>query len=116
MEDIATREQEGKIKSLTVKIVCKNCGKDLERSLNKERINPKRKFCNEICKTRFNARAYYHKMKHDAEFLRKQKIKTKLWWEKNKERHRANCLKRYYRIAKEQQALKALKNDGSINQ
>ncbi len=74
---------------------CLRCGKVLEIRIGAKRINPKRKFCDKVCQTRFVALAYHYKyFERDKE---KKKVCLKKWYKNNKERQAKNVMNDYYR-------------------
>jgi len=74
-------------------ICCLKCGKELIPKEGRLQINPKRKFCNNICKTRYDSYKRYLKIKDTIEYKSSQKKIFKNWYEKNKERQKRNTLK-----------------------
>ena len=76
---------------------CEICGKELKKRKGKKRINPKRIFCDEVCKTRYHAHKRYYELRNDKEYLEKQKKKIRSWYKENKEKQRKSVLKDYYK-------------------
>lgn len=67
--------------------LCKHCSQCLEKRGKEKRVRPNRKFCNQTCRTRFNARSDYEKNKDDEQYKEKNKKKSKEWYSKNRETH-----------------------------
>jgi len=78
---------------------CKYCGKELKIREGKKRLNPKRKYCNRICQTRYAAKKRYKRLGHTRRYKKIQKEKFNNWYskDKNKIRQKKNCLLDYYR-------------------
>lgn len=57
---------------------CKNCDKEFK---------PKgiKIYCSVICNRRVNARKYYHKVKNDPEYRKKQRQNLRDWQERNRD-------------------------------
>lgn len=78
-----------------VKRFCKGCGKKLEKKKGQKRINPKRKFCNTKCQTRYNSKKRYERLKDNEEYKKYHKEYFKEWRKENKEQHNNLMLKNY---------------------
>ena len=80
---------------------CLRCGNILLKKEGRKRINPKRKYCDSVCRSRYTRRKRYHKKeKYDIEYKEKQKGLMKNWYKENKERQCKNTLKNYYQNKK----------------
>lgn len=77
---------------------CLGCNKELIILPGQKRINPKRKFCNYTCRTRFNAKVEWNRYKDVQSYKDKAKLKFKNWIlnPNNRERQNKNILKNYY--------------------
>lgn len=76
---------------------CLGCKKELV-ALPGKRINPKRKFCDHNCASRFNAKKNYEEQKDNLEYKARARNKFNKWYyvEGNRERQNKNVLKHYY--------------------
>ncbi len=64
---------------------CPHCKKVLEIREGAKRLNTKRKFCNETCRTRFNGRVRYNKYKDEDWYKEKQNKSFNRLLSKNRE-------------------------------
>lgn len=76
---------------------CLYCDKILLVNPTTKRINPKRKFCDEICKARHNAITRYNQLRDDPDFKAKNIKRAREWYALNKERQKQNVLRDYYK-------------------
>lgn len=75
---------------------CLECNNVLIKLPTQKRLNPKRRFCNNRCCTRYRSRIY-SKKNYDKSFLRVQKYQKKYYQiPKNKKRQCKNVMKNYY--------------------
>lgn len=74
---------------------CLKCDKVLEIMAGAKRLNPKRKYCDRICGTRYIALEFYNKHKRDPGFQEEKYKRVKIWIGKNRKRHSDNVLKNY---------------------
>jgi hypothetical protein len=82
-----------------MKKYCLNCGKELIKKPNKKRLNPIRNHCDSTCKTRYNSKKRYYKLKDDPEEMKKRSNRIKKWYAKpeNKSKQNNRVLKNYYK-------------------
>lgn len=81
------------------KLECKKCGKILEKKGRDKKVRTNRKFCDEKCRTRFNAYNRHLEKKDDLAYKLYNSKKSKAWYKKNKKRHiervkKSQCLKK----------------------
>ena len=76
---------------------CLRCGKELEIKEGSKKLNPRRKFCDKTCQTRFRAYEEHLKNKDNLEFREKKINSFKKWYKDNKERQKKNVLNNYYK-------------------
>ena len=80
---------------------CLYCSKILEIGEGTKRLNPRRKFCNRTCQTRFAAKKRYNLIKDNEEYkLKKRTFFKEVWYPNNKERQKKNILNDYYKNKK----------------
>ncbi len=73
------------------------CKKILDIKNGKKRLNPRRKYCDQVCRARENSLRTHYENKENKEFLQKKRNQFKDWYRRNKEIHKKNCLKDYHR-------------------
>jgi hypothetical protein len=77
---------------------CRNCFKTLIPREGEIHLNPKRIFCDNTCCTRYCALKRHHLvLKKFPELTEKRNEKNRMWYKKNKEKHKENVLKDYYK-------------------
>lgn len=74
---------------------CLRCDKVLKPKPGKIELNPRRKYCDVICRSRYIALLFYNKHKRDSGFQEQKYKLVKIWNGKNKKRHSDNVLKNY---------------------
>ena len=86
--------------------ICKECKRPFLESHGQGGF--KKIFCSPLCKSRFNSRERYERVKNDP--IEKQKKQTyyKVWYQKNKEKHNSK-MRDYMR-----NYLKKKKNNGDV--
>ena len=76
---------------------CRYCGKEIIIDSSKKKGQP-RKYCDIICRTRFNAKSNYQKNKNNPEYKLKRRQQFQIWVVKNRVRFnemmRVNARKR----------------------
>jgi len=81
------------------KRVCLFCGKELQPSQYHNpsgKIDERKKFCNHLCGSRYNARKQYELMKSDEGYREMAREKSKQWYKGNRKRQNKNLLRYYY--------------------
>jgi len=74
---------------------CLNCGVGIGEGITKEK-----EFCSTLCRSKYNGRIRYEKLKENPEFKEKAKLRFKNWYERNKDKHKAymkDYMREYYR-------------------
>lgn len=75
--------------------ICLHCGEKLEIRKDCINLNPKRRFCDSVCSTRYNAKRRYYKNKDNLKDKEKRRKYQKEWYKKNKEKQNRNVLRNY---------------------
>lgn len=74
---------------------CLKCGNDVDQLTKREK-----KFCSDTCRTRYNMKIRYERLKNDPDFKIKNRARSKAWYEQNKEKHKIKSriyMREYYR-------------------
>lgn len=74
---------------------CLYCNKELDMKEGTKQLNPKRKFCNDICRNRFAAKKRHTRLKDNEEFKQTNRTRFKNWYKNNKDRQKINILNNY---------------------
>ena len=69
---------------------CERCNKKLIPIIGREKLNPKRRFCDSVCRNRHNAIKHYSINKDIPEYKIKKSKEAMEWYEKNKKRQYKN--------------------------
>lgn len=77
-------------------MICDFCNNEFEKSLKNFSTNVQR-FCNPKCRSGYNARKRYLKLKDDKDFQEKKRIIFRNWYQRNKEKHKERVLTKYYK-------------------
>ena len=75
---------------------CLYCGKELDIKEGMKQLNPKRKFCNDICRNRFAAKKRHTRLKDNDEFKQINRTRLKNWYKNNKDRQKNNVLNMFF--------------------
>lgn len=76
---------------------CSYCGKELDLKEGKRKLNPRRRFCNHTCNTRYNSLKRHNQFKDNKKFKAKARKRFKGWYKKNKDNQNKNLLSYYYK-------------------
>jgi hypothetical protein len=77
-------------------MTCLHCNKEFEKSENNYSPN-EQKFCRTKCRSRYNSKKRYNRLKNDPDFNEKKKIIFRNWYQRNKEKHKERVLTKYYK-------------------
>lgn len=74
---------------------CKYCKKILKK-LNGKKLNPRREYCNGVCRNRYNTKKNYHnKYKFNKKRIKRERKRFKEWYENNKSKYKEYAKKSY---------------------
>lgn len=73
--------------------ICKHCGKELIKKPAQKRLNPKRIFCNDTCRTRFNSYTRFISLRNDDDYRNRKSVNFKKWYKTNKQSQKERVLK-----------------------
>lgn len=75
---------------------CLFCNNEFEKS--EKNYSPNiQKFCKGKCRSGYNSRKRYQKLKNDKDFNERKKLIFRNWYQRNKEKHRERVLTKYYK-------------------
>lgn len=74
---------------------CKNCKKELVPKKGRV-LNTKRKFCNDLCRGKYNHKKNYNRKRHNKDFRKKNNTRFKKWYANNKQKQKDSVLKNYF--------------------
>ncbi len=77
-------------------MICLFCENEFEK--NEKNFSPNvQKYCNSKCRSGYNAKKRYERLKNDKDFSDRKKSIFRNWYERNKEKHRESVLTQYYK-------------------
>ena len=67
------------------KTKCSTCGKVLIPHNNEKKVRANRRYCGERCRTQYNSKKLYHRMKNNPKFKEYRRKYFNKWLDKNRD-------------------------------